>query len=422
MTLRHIQMDKIEAKDICQLIEGGVRESLTLEYKRQLPDFRNEEAKLKFVKTLSSFANKNGGMVLFGIKEKKEGKKNTGLPEEITGVTIDSIDEVKRKIQQILRNMIRPIISNVFIRDIEIEGKVVLLVRVPRSFNAPHQISKQYKGGTFHIRTDGDTEIMNVEELRDMFLDNESSEAEHINFIRNRLEVLSKQENVPFKSTPRQVCLHSLPIGRRPGTIDPRDAQKSLIKTEETRRLTGHSQFSHSGFLSWDNQGIDRRTIQIFRNGTIEQTANLQVETKEDRYGGKTKMLQLVKGGWLENWIMEATRVACSVSLYLGIDPPLRIGLSMTGMKDHYIFANTIGTIGINSDDVDEKHFVDDPLVLTWPVILDLTQPDQEVLEPLFDHIWQSAGKVESPYVALVKAEREKEQQEQLSKADDEST
>ena len=76
MRLRGKHISEIEEEDIVSLIENKVEESLTIEYKQKLPDLKNDKEKIKFLSLISSFANKSGGIIIYGMEEVKDnGKK-----------------------------------------------------------------------------------------------------------------------------------------------------------------------------------------------------------------------------------------------------------------------------------------------------------------------------------------------------------
>ena len=86
------------------LIDESILEIKTLEYKEKLPEF-NDEGKKEFLADISSFANSSGGDIIYGIRE------DNHLPKELVGVEIDDIDEIKRRLDGIIRDGIKPRIS-----------------------------------------------------------------------------------------------------------------------------------------------------------------------------------------------------------------------------------------------------------------------------------------------------------------------
>jgi len=104
---RHI--DKLEAEDITRLIEESVPESTTLDYKEELPNLKDKIQKLKWLALVSSFANKDGGIIIYGIKEKRDSSgKSEGFPEKITGLATFNYDDVTLQMGQVLNAGLDP--------------------------------------------------------------------------------------------------------------------------------------------------------------------------------------------------------------------------------------------------------------------------------------------------------------------------
>ena len=72
-------LEQITIEDLETLVENSVPESRTIEYKQCFPSNKDSDKK-EFLADVSSFANTIGGILIFGITEKK------GVPIDIPGV------------------------------------------------------------------------------------------------------------------------------------------------------------------------------------------------------------------------------------------------------------------------------------------------------------------------------------------------
>ena len=73
-----------DIEDINFLIDNSVEESTELEYKRSFAK-SNKDWKKELAKDVSAMANSNGGIIVYGLKE-KEISKGHSVPEDISPI------------------------------------------------------------------------------------------------------------------------------------------------------------------------------------------------------------------------------------------------------------------------------------------------------------------------------------------------
>jgi predicted HTH transcriptional regulator len=158
------RLDSIKISDLQSLIDNEVGENKTIEYKSELKLDSGDERK-EFLADITSFANADGGDIIYGIKE----NPSTNLPSEINGIEIESNDELIRKIESILRDAVSPRIPDVDFKIIECTVNCyVLIMRVGASLLSPHRVT--YKGyDKFFSRNAKGKYPMDVNELRTAF-------------------------------------------------------------------------------------------------------------------------------------------------------------------------------------------------------------------------------------------------------------
>lgn len=146
---------------IVRYIENKIEENLNLDYKASDSLQRNDKKTNEISKDVSAFANSDGGIIIYGIKEDKI---NRHLP--------DSIDPINRKeipkewLEQIIQSKIRPRINGVVIHSITINEQsdlVVYALEIPKS-NTAHQANdkKYYKRFNFNSEPMYDYEIRDI--------------------------------------------------------------------------------------------------------------------------------------------------------------------------------------------------------------------------------------------------------------------
>lgn len=118
-------------EDIERLIELGIPESIHLDYKAS--PALSKKKKGEICKDISAFANSDGGMLIYGVKE-----EHTVPTEMDSGVDTSQIN--KEWIDEILATNISPIISGIEIIEIKkTANKSIFVVYIPKSFRGPHQ-------------------------------------------------------------------------------------------------------------------------------------------------------------------------------------------------------------------------------------------------------------------------------------------
>lgn len=146
--------------DLQRLIDNRISESLHLDYKATAALFQNEISK-----DVSSFANSDGGIIIYGIVEQDH------VPMRLD----DGVDENKfnrEKLENIITSNINPRVAGVEINPIALpSGSVVFSVLVPKTYGHAHQDSvtkKYYKRFNFKSQPMDDYEIEDLRARRDV--------------------------------------------------------------------------------------------------------------------------------------------------------------------------------------------------------------------------------------------------------------
>jgi len=156
---------QLKRSDLHALI-GNVRESKTLEFKREMPAGTSDE-KIKFLAAVSALANTSGGDLLIGIETAQ------GIPIAIPGIALTNPDGEKLRLEQILASQLDPRLPRVDLEAIDCGGgRHVLAIRVARSSIAPHRVTANDK---FYGRNSGGNYPLDVSELRSAFVFSESA-------------------------------------------------------------------------------------------------------------------------------------------------------------------------------------------------------------------------------------------------------
>ncbi|MGE5410466.1 MAG: helix-turn-helix domain-containing protein [Clostridiales bacterium] len=192
--------DHLIEDSIISLKENRVPESKILEYKRALPSDNNED-KREFLADISSFANTVGGNIIFGIREEK------GIPVEIPGLEIGDYDKLISKLTSILRDCIEPRIPGIDIKPLKLSsGAKILIILIPKSFNAPHVIKL---GGhwRFYSRHSIGKYPLEVSELRSIFTSTVALREKIKNFRNEKISQKNIVCKYQFHQVPRFIYI-----------------------------------------------------------------------------------------------------------------------------------------------------------------------------------------------------------------------
>ncbi|WP_424244801.1 hypothetical protein Dip510_002071 [Elusimicrobium posterum] len=132
-------INDVTYEDVVAFCEKSVPEGKQLDYKFFLP--KNNE---KFAKTIASFANALGGVIVIGVKD----DSNDSPKPPFTGIPFQF--KIRNKIEDIIQTYIDPI---VFV-DINVcgddKGNMFVVVSIPQSNLTPHLVGKMKRA---YIRT-----------------------------------------------------------------------------------------------------------------------------------------------------------------------------------------------------------------------------------------------------------------------------
>src|SRR5271154_1277780 len=129
----HIPLDQVQQQHLQSLIDARAAESLWIDYKRDTYG-SNGDARLEFLKDISSFANTSGGDLVIGMNAKD------GVPTEFIPFT-GAVESERLRLDQMAQSALEPRISKLQIQPVAIaSGGSVLIIRAARSYNAPHRV------------------------------------------------------------------------------------------------------------------------------------------------------------------------------------------------------------------------------------------------------------------------------------------
>ena len=378
-------LDDIEESDLQALLANPVPERKRIEYKSELPTDKFKDRK-EFLADVSSFANTVGGYLLYGVKE--EG----GMPVEMCGVEVESVDTLKAKWEGMLRDGLSLRLPHVDVHEVKLStGKWVIILRVPRSWLAPHRVTLE-NHGHFYGRTSAGHFQMDVPQLRTAF-ELSGTLAERVrDFRAERLNKISAGEiPAPLSETMAKIVFHLVPFG----AFEPsaRFDLSPLTLPEKRRSITplmmgmnGHEILNHcrhrhnfDGLLNFAQWATDIPAVaylQVFHNGIIEGVDVSILNTNSFRQ---------IPSMPFEQVLCYALSQYLQTQKALGVELPIFLMISLLGVKDY--------TLGISQTYYGQHYPIDRPDLLMPEVLIDrFGRNPADVMKPIFDAVWNAAG------------------------------
>ena len=385
MTLHHRDIHSISPTDLQQLIENQVPEGRDLDYKEVLPK-ETEDEKREFRFDVSSFANAVGGLIIYGIREKKGKDGPTGTPEKVVPLEVNP-DKESLRLETILRAHIDPRIQGVQVRFMPVEGGHVGLIWVPRSWQGLHLV-KHNDSYRFYSRHSKGKYILDATEIRSGLVASQEGYERLRRFRYERVAKIAANEG-PFvlEEGPKAV-MHLIPLSSTDPTIefDLSPVRDPLVLGPVFGAFTGwNNEHNYDGFVKVVRLAGNETSnyLQFFRNGITEEVFGRIHDPDRKILGGYSNEGTCIRS--LTN-CMEAHK-------RLGVLPPFLLCLSLLGISGYTWRVESWGWRSGNG-----RPFRETELLLPEALVSDADVVPHTVLRPLFDRIWNASGELKSPF------------------------
>jgi Putative DNA-binding domain len=324
--------EDIAKSDIEALIANRVAERRTLEFKRELPGTSDKDRK-EFLADLTSFANAQGGDILFGIDAPK------GVATTIAGMKIDDPDKEVLRWEEVLLAGVEPRLPGIKLRWIDCgEAGGVMLIRVPASTIAPHRVIFARTNRFFGRKSNGKYE-MDTQELRDAFT---ASEA-----LPTRLRALHLEAVDAALRGDLPIILGDDPtaiVSLIPATIfrEARDLDVTPEHALAPHKPSGHMEAIRmiEGVLLHANpgeQGAVRSYAITHRTGRTDMVWT--IGRVVDQF--KKSETKLVWPKRFEDGLLDAAISGASWLNHYGIDGPWLVMATITSIKDYRLVVSS---------------------------------------------------------------------------------
>jgi hypothetical protein len=323
------QIEQLSIEDIQMLIDCEAQEDRMVEYKSCHPlNNKTDKDKFEFAKDVSAFANTLGGRLIYGIKEDDDRR-----PISINPFTVDTIDELKTTLEQILSSKLEPKFAGCNYKFIKNNEGYILIIDVPKSYNVVYGVRKEREIIMFYGRANGRCEPYNYYEIRDAFLSNESLGNKIKIFHENRLNKIIIDESPVLLKNNARIILHVTPLSafhtRQSFNIE--NFYNDYINLYPIPLFHGLSRRRNiEGIVVYDDpdeKGKRGSYVQLYRNGKIESVDAVTIKSFYPREK------DFVLNADYEYSILQAVSKYIKALQQIGIQPPIYVSLAFTGMK-----------------------------------------------------------------------------------------
>jgi hypothetical protein len=366
-------LGEIQLADLHRL-RSNVREGKTIEYKQAMPAKTDREV-IQFLAAVSAFANTVGGDLLIGVSS------DDGVACDIPGIPLNGFDGEKLRLEQLLADNIEPRLPPVAFHSVECgNGHHVVIIRVPRSWLAPHRVNKN---NVFYGRNSAGKYALDVGELRSAFVLRESVAERIRDFRQKRLLKITNRDTPAPLAPSTSMVLHVVPV--------PSFGDRRLINVVEALRARPITMpvplgsqgvgdgVNLDGAFVWSGPSFDKCHGYglLFRDGSIEGVKQLSIQ------GGNPYLA----GAIFEQDIVAALRLYVRTCQQLEAGLPLYLGVSFCNAKGCKLKYVEGGLWGLT-----ERTFRDNVIALPELLIESDSADVPRVLKPVFDMVWNAFG------------------------------
>ena len=165
------------------LITTQLPESNSLDYKSEIK-VDGKRNRIEIGKDISSFANEQGGVLLYGVPETL--RDGVPIPKSLSECGIEVTAELPETVENILIATVSPPLPELFIKVLnldELSPKSLLMIHHPESWSKPHMI-EGYKDARYYRRGNFRAIVMNEREVEAAYYSRKTSLEHADNFFR----------------------------------------------------------------------------------------------------------------------------------------------------------------------------------------------------------------------------------------------
>jgi hypothetical protein len=381
MSLLALRLEAIAEADLAALIAQKIPENTVLEYKQDVVGAGDKD-RYEFLADVSSFANTAGGEILFGIAE------SSGIPIALPGVSATNVDQEILRLEQIIRTGTRPTIAGISTRAILLKsGKSAIAMRIPKSWNGPHQIGQPGSFRFFGRASNGKYQL-DVDALRLAFRYGPELTDRIKAFRADRLAKIISNTGSAKLPAGSKIVLHLVPTRTfaAEAAVD-----LSPVKTDTSALISmlesgGRTRVNLDGYIAsaLADKGAVSSFVQLFRDGKLEAVEYVPPWNVRGN--------NFLPGQHFDERVQSIMHGAIKLYRALKIDAPIVAMLSLLNMQ---------GRLMGSGRQWGYQHDVpfDAPEILCPDVLIeDLGTTAESIAFPIVNLAWNAAGYEQSVF------------------------
>ncbi len=382
-------LEELTMEDVERFVTEEEQEALSLEFKQQLPQGGDEDRR-EFLYDVAAIANAAGGFLIYGIAERRDAQgKPTGIAGAIAGLPPENISAEVARLENMVRDGIAPRLSGMVTKVLSGAQGAVLVLSIPRSWNAPHMVTFK-QANKFYGRVASGKYPMSIDEIRRAF--SQGTEfTEAISAWRDRRLERIRQNRGPYELRKGPtMAFHIIPASAFAQSSFSTSWQLSQQRRLEMHcpsvSFSGDGRYNGDGFLKFVNMAGGPTTgyTQVFRNGIIEYVTAGFSWDNQGQPGDATDVFTKL----LEQELISGYRDAAKTYAELQVTAPLYATVAVFGLSGRRMY---VGPYRAQALPV----MRDDQVSLS-EILLDNEQP-LSVLKVFADLLWQAGGLESTP-------------------------
>ena len=274
-------LDDLTPSDFADLAQTGISESRYLDFKAAAVGGADDDRR-EFLADVSAFANAAGGDLVCGIVEKD------GVAVSAPGIALADPDKEILRLDDLIRSGLQPRVLDVRIKWVQAAAAGVgfIVVRVPRSWTAPHRVTLR-SHDKFYVRNSAGKHPMNVDELRRAFTLGQELADRIRGFRTQRVATILEGETPVDMYRDPKIIIHIAPL------ISFTDAPELAVGASDALDLVPigasggwHPLHTFEGFATYvgSEDDLSRSYVLMFRNGVIETVALLPQYRRRSKF------------------------------------------------------------------------------------------------------------------------------------------